>query len=124
MKNNETHKSNLLTIDVQEKPSTIEIMFSGKSTEREPGHFITPILLESLQYSSKFNKRVVMNFESLEYMNSSTITPLIRILENAKDKTCSISINYKKSKKWQELCFSALKIFETKDRRIQIKGME
>jgi len=63
-----------------------------------------------------------MNFLKLEYMNSSTITPIIRMLESTKKSTENISILYDKSKKWQDLCFTALKIFETKDSRIKITG--
>lgn len=122
MSNIETYTSNLLTLEVEENGSTIAIRFKGKSTEREPGTFILPILLDALHNSIKYDKKIVMNFESLEYMNSSTITPLIKILENAKDNTSSISLIYRKSKKWQELSFSALKIFETKDQRIEISG--
>jgi hypothetical protein len=124
MSNIETYRSNKLSIDVEENNSTIDIKFSGKSTEREPENFIAPILVESIQNSEKFNKNIIINFSSLEFMNSSTITPLIKILETAKDNSTSLSIIYKKSKKWQELSFSALKIFETKDHRIEIKGIE
>jgi hypothetical protein len=31
---------------------------------------------------------------------------------------------YDKSLKWQELNFSAIEIFQTKDQRIQIKGID
>lgn len=122
MSNIETYTGNLLKIEIEENDSTIGIRFLGKSTDREPGNFIYPILQDSLQNSLKYNKKLVMDFISLEYMNSSTITPLIRILESAKNNTSSMSIFYKRSKKWQELCFSALKIFETSDKRIEITG--
>lgn len=122
MSNIKTHTSNLLTIEVEEIDTIIEIRFKGRSIEREPGSFISPILLESLQKGIESNRRVRINFESLGYMNSSTITPLLKILENLQKSQSSISILYKKSKKWQELCFSALKIFETRDKRIEIVG--
>jgi len=122
MSNIETYNSNLLTIEVEESHSGIVIKFKGKSTERDPSQFLSPILLESFQNSKKFGKKIVMDFQELGYMNSSTITPIIRILENANDMQSTISILYKKSKKWQDLCFSALKIFETKDHRIEIIG--
>lgn len=118
----ETYTSGLLQIEIGENDSSIEITFLGKSTEREPGKFITPILSEVIQNSRKYNKGVSMNFLRLEYMNSSTITPIIRILENTKKSAENISILYDKTKKWQELCFTALKIFETKDGRIKITG--
>lgn len=122
MSHMETYTSGLLIIEVEESDSTIEITLLGKSTEREPGKFITPILAEIIQNSRKYNKAIALNFSRLDYMNSSTITPIIRILESTKKGNENISILYDKSKKWQELCFTALKIFETKDSRIKITG--
>lgn len=122
MSNVETYTSNMLSIEVKETQSDINITFKGKSIERDPSVFISPILKESLQNSKKFNKMIIMNFQELEYMNSSTITPIIKTMEKANDMNSSILIEYKKSKKWQDLCFSALKIFETKDKRIEITG--
>jgi len=122
MSNVETYTSHLLTIEVEENHNEINITFKGKSTERDPSVFITPIMTESLHNSKKFSKKIMMDFRELEYMNSSTITPIIKIMENANDLNSSVSILYKKTKKWQDLCFSALKIFETKDHRIEITG--
>lgn len=122
MSNVETYSSSMLTIEVEENHKEINIIFKGKSTERDPSVFITPILTESVHNSKKFSKKIMMDFRELEYMNSSTITPIIKIMENANELNSSISIQYKKSKKWQDLCFSALRIFETKDHRIEITG--
>jgi hypothetical protein len=69
------------------------------------------------------NKRIIMDFQRMSYMNSSTITPIIKILERAKNGMTKITIFYQKSLKWQELNFSALEIFKTKDNRLEIKGL-
>jgi len=122
MPNVEMHSSNLLNIEVTEDLENISISLTGRSIDENPGEFIIPILSDVLQDSRNYNKMIIMDFFGLEYMNSSTITPFTKILERAKVEGDSISIIYNNSKKWQELCFSALKIFETKDKRIQIKG--
>jgi hypothetical protein len=57
-------------------------------------------------------------------MNSSTITPIIKVLERAKRGTTPISLLYQRAVKWQDLSFSALGIFETKDRRVTIEGLD
>lgn len=123
MSNIEKYINNQLTIEVEENGSEINIRFRGKSTERDPSTFISPILAESMQNSARFGKKVIIDFRELEYMNSSTITPIIKTLEGAGGTASVISVVFKKSKKWQELCFSALRIFETKDHRIEITGM-
>jgi hypothetical protein len=119
----ETFVSNLLKLELEEKKDAIKISWSGKSIDREPGKFITPILVNAIRRSSGLNKKIILDFRELAYMNSSSITPVIKILERAKRGRTQIRVVYRKSLKWQDLSFSALEIFRTKDRRVEIKGM-
>ena len=122
MKKKETFGNELLKIEVIEKDDAIEIKWIGKSTNRSPSKFITPILVNVLKVSSENDKRIVLDFRGLDYMNSSTITPIIKVLERAKKGKNQVSVIYNKSLKWQDLNFSALKLFETKDKRVEIIG--
>ena len=123
MKKPELFTNRFLTIQVIEHENTIDVRWEGKSIDREPSKFISPILVKVLEMASDLNKRIIMDFQSMSYMNSSTITPIIKILERAKKGMTKITIFYQKSLKWQELNFSALKIFKTKDNRLEIKGL-
>lgn len=123
MKKPELFTNKLLTIQVVEHENTIDVRWEGKSVDREPSKFISPILVKVLGMASGLNKRIIMDFQSMSYMNSSTITPIIKILERAKKGMTKITIFYQKSLKWQELNFSALKIFKTNDNRLEIKGL-
>jgi len=122
MKKQESYGNELLRIEVTEKDDSIEIKWTGKSTNRSPSKFITPILVNVLKVSSEHDKRIVLDFRSLDYMNSSTITPIIKVLERAKKGKTQVSVIYSKTIKWQDLNFSALKLFETKDKRVEIIG--
>ena len=113
-----------LKLEVLENFETIHVDWIGKSTERNPGAFLTPILLKILKDGSDSNKRIVMDFRNLQYMNSSTITPIIKVLERAGKSNKHLTVLYDKSLKWQELNFSAIEIFQTKDQRIQITGIQ
>lgn len=123
MKQPEIFESGLLKITVQENETQIDVKWNGKSVERDPSTFITPILLNVLKLSSSSKKAIKMDFTELEYLNSSTITPIIKILERAKRGDNYLTVIYKKSLKWQDLSFSALEIFQTQDRRVEIKGL-
>ncbi len=123
MDNTINHSSGLLNITIREEDTSIFVNWTGKSTDREPGKFITPILVDAIKKSSEKNKRVVIDFRELSYMNSSTITPLIKILERAKRGSTPVTVYYNKSLHWQDLSFSALEIFITKDQRVEIKGL-
>jgi hypothetical protein len=117
-----THTNDLLKIEVDEKKDSIILKWTGKSTAREPGNFIIPILTDAMKKAGE-KIPVILDFSGLEYMNSSTMTPVSKILEKAKSGESRIIIHYRKEVNWQELNFSALKIFETKDKRIEITGL-
>ena len=119
----EKYTNKYLTIEVIEHESTIDVNWEGKSIDREPSKFVSPILVKVLEMASALNKRIIMDFQSLSYMNSSTITPIIKILDRVKNGMTKITITYQKKLKWQELNFSALEVFRTEDNRLEIKGL-
>ncbi|OHD71954.1 MAG: hypothetical protein A2W19_02170 [Spirochaetes bacterium RBG_16_49_21] len=123
MENTVTHKSNLLTLQVEENETAIIIKWIGKSADRTPGIFINPILNDAFEKTSNNNKELIMNFTDLEFLNSSTVAPIVKILDRAKRGSNRLTIEYSRSLNWQELSFSALIVFQTKDKRIQIKGI-
>ncbi|XDD51640.1 hypothetical protein AB3N59_07885 [Leptospira sp. WS92.C1] len=100
----------------------IEVRWLGKSVQRNPSQFIIPALSDVMKRGMDQNKAVIWDFRQLEYMNSSTITPVIKTLEMVKKGSGTVKLIYNKAKKWQDLSFSALRIFETKDGRIQVVG--
>ncbi len=116
------YENGLLTINVTEDDPSITAKWSGRSVERVPGVFLTPILVRLVNHAGDVDKRLVLDFKSLLYMNSSTITPIIKILERGKRGTAQITVRYDASKKWQDLSFSALTIFRTKDKRVDLQG--
>jgi len=119
----EKYTNTHLSIEVIEHETTIDVKWEGKSIDREPGKFISPILVKVLEMASALNKRIFMDFQSLSYMNSSTITPIIKILDRAQKGMTQITITYQKALKWQELNFTALEVFRTEDNRLEIKGL-
>ena len=117
------YTNGLLNIVVSEEGASITVIWSGKSVDREPSKFITPILVRLVKRCSEQNKRLVLDFRHLSYMNSSTITPIIKILERARRGSTQVTVLYDGDLKWQELIFSALTIFTTKDDRVELQGI-
>jgi hypothetical protein len=117
------YKNEGLTLEVREDERAIDVSWIGKSTAREPGTFLSPILTDVLKQSKAANAAISMDFRQLEYMNSSTITPVIRMLNEAKRGDTRVAILYQDKLRWQELSFSALRIFQTDDKRIEIRGV-
>jgi hypothetical protein len=109
---------------VSEDHDEISVRFSGKSLLKDPGAFMMPIFLDLLAKSNEGERRVILDFRKLAHMNSSTLTPLIKILERARLGKLRLAVVYHKSMKWQDISFFALTIFQTPDLRIEIRGDE
>lgn len=124
MEYNRTFVNDQLKIEIAEDDKKVTLRFLGKSILRDPNEFLLPILLQTLTDANSADKRIVMDFRDLTYMNSSTLTPVIKILERARVGEGWITVGYKKSLKWQDISFSALTIFQTQDRRIEIAGLD
>ncbi len=112
-----------LTLELDEREAEISLTWRGRSVAREPSQFLLPILTRAIESGERTGKTVVMDFRALEYLNSSTITPVIRVLEIAKRGTVSLSIIYDAALKWQALSFSALYLFQSLDGRVVVKPL-
>jgi len=120
----ESYVHDQLELTSTEDESSLTIRFSGKSILRDPAEFMMPILITALQSVTSSDKRLVLDFRELAYMNSSTLTPIIKVLEKARLGASKVTALYKKNVKWQSISFSALSIFKTPDARIEITGVE
>jgi hypothetical protein len=119
----ETFTSRALTLEVVEEQAGITVTWRGRSTARDPAEFLIPILTRALDRAMEMKLPLVLDFRALEYFNSSTITPVVRLMEETKRRGASMVVNYDKKLRWQELSFSALQVFHTGDQRIRILGV-
>ncbi|MDP3151952.1 MAG: hypothetical protein Q8N23_04745 [Archangium sp.] len=119
----QTFQQHTLTLELHDEGEAISLVWSGRSSSREPGVFIVPVLSRALELGRSQNKPLLLDFQSMAYMNSSTITPIIRLLGKAMRTANKVCVIYKKELKWQELSFTALEVFQTPDQRIEIRGV-
>ena len=120
----QTYTHDQLRVDVSRENGIIFVRFHGKSMLHDPNDFLMPILLRTLGEANTERKRLQLDFRSLAYMNSSTMTPVIKVLEQARVGDGMVTVMYSKTLKWQDISFSALVIFQTPDGRIDIQGAE
>jgi hypothetical protein len=119
----ETFISHALTLSVTEDKTAVSVVWKGRSTARDPAEFLIPILTKALDRAAELRCPLSLDFRAIEYFNSSTITPVVRLMEEAKRRGASLIIHYDKKLRWQELSFSALQVFHTGDQRIRIVGV-
>lgn len=116
------YSENALTIEIVDTPGEVHVIWRGGSMDREPGRFILPILHRAIEKGGRGERRIVMDFRGMDYMNSSSFTPLVKILAEAGSNSHRVLVVFDRQKKWQELNFRALKVFETKDGRVAFRG--
>lgn len=117
----ETLTEGSLTIEQTVSAEAVSLVWRGKSNDREPGRFLMPLLTAAMEQAQSSARPLVLDFSALEYMNSSTFSPLVKALESANRAGLSVKILYAKSRRWQQLSFSALRAFATPDGRISFR---
>jgi hypothetical protein len=112
-----------LKIEIEESAFMVKMSWIGSCSMKNPSLFLDPIINDIYEKSWKQAKQIVFDFTKSRYMNSSAIIPIIKILKIVRDSRGSVQVHYLKSEKWQQTLLSELKIFETPDKRIRIKGV-
>ncbi len=111
-----------LAIEIEEAPDAVRLVWSGKSRDRDPAQFLAPLFARVLERVRGDGRRVVLDFRAVDYMNSSTFPPVLKLVDEAKQAGLSVTLEYATARRWQELSFSALRAFETPDGRIRVHG--
>ena len=111
-----------LHLEAHEGHGELRLGWRGRSADREPGRFLVPVLTQLIDACGKRAARLCLDFSALEYMNSSTFTPVVKAIDAARRGGVSIALEYSQAKKWQALSFSALRTFETSDGRVAVLG--
>ncbi len=111
-----------LTLELTESAGELRLTWRGKSADREPGRFLIPVLTAALERARDASLPLVLDFRELDYMNSSTFTPVVKALDESRRLSVPIVLEYALHRRWQALSFSALRTFETLDGRIKVHG--
>jgi hypothetical protein len=111
-----------LTLELVRSGSELRVAWQGKSADREPGRFLVPVLAEAIEQARVAGVTLVLDFRALDYMNSSTFTPVVKAIGDARKAGIPVVLEYSLERKWQALSFSALRTFETLDGRVQVQG--
>lgn len=93
----------------------LDLFWRGKSNDRHPARTVVPYVTEALAIAKAEQAVVSLHFETVEHMNSSTITAIIQIIQEARTRATPLVIVFDGSKTWQRLSFEALTIFAKDD---------
>lgn len=93
----------------------------GKSDARDPSSIINPYIRSI--FDRLKGKALEIKFERLQYMNSSTVPPIIQLIKILEENGVQSTITYSKNSKWQLASFKALEtIVRTMD-NVSVRGV-
>lgn len=116
-------KTSDLVIEVREDPTppTLVLSWRGRSADRYPGRVLGPFFAEALDRAAEGGAAVEMRFHALEHFNSSTITAVIELIQDARARGVRLVIAYDGAVKWQRLSFDALRVFNRGDALMELR---
>jgi hypothetical protein len=106
--------------DAPDKP--IDLFWRGRSIERYPVRTVVPYVSAVLSRAKSQGVPVRLHFETIEHMNSSTITAVIQIIQEARSHETRLEIVFDRDKSWQKLSFEALAVFLKGDGLLELVG--
>jgi hypothetical protein len=100
----------------------IDLFWRGRSLERHPAQTVVPYVSGIIQQAAVQNAIVRLHFETIELMNSSTITAVIQIIRDARTRKTRLEIVFDRSLDWQRLSFDALSVLLQGDDLLRLVG--
>lgn len=100
----------------------VDLFWRGKSNDRHPARTVVPYVAEVLAAAQAQQTSVRLHFETIEHMNSSTITAIIQIIQDARTRGTQLVIVFDPTRNWQKLSFEALGVFVKDDRMLRLVG--
>ena len=99
----------------------IRLLWQGRSNDRRPSRILDPYFDTVLSAARARGVPVELHFEEVEHFNSATITSIIQVIQDARNRGVRMVIFFDPSLKWQKLSFDALRVFSRKDGLLEIR---
>jgi len=109
-----------LKITISETEDSLIMIWKGSSDSANPGDDLNPYFQDNVVNFQ--NKKLMIDFSELEYMNSSTVPPIIKLIGLLNSKNITTTIIYLKDSNWQRTSFKALESIVKSMNNIEVTG--
>lgn len=109
-----------LKVEVVMTRSSVKLCWLGRSVERDPAKSLAPFFGSIEQQLG--DRSVELDFRSLEFMNSSTVKPILMFCQSASTKARAVSVRYDSQKTWQRLSFGLLRAVSSTWKNVTVEG--
>ena len=96
-----------LTIRITASNEAVTITWEGISEIEDPETELSPFLIRLIPAHKE--QKVVIDFRTLEYMNSATLQPILQLIKELDAKAIDTEMRYDKAVEWQRITFRCLK---------------
>ncbi len=110
-----------LQINIEEKNEKVVMKWLGKSRDRDPGLLLYPYFNDVINEMN--NKELIIDFIKLEYMNSSTVPPILKLFKLLEEHNITTQILYDSQSGWQCASFKALSTIADTLKNVNIDGV-
>ncbi|HKO92306.1 MAG TPA: hypothetical protein VJU61_14180 [Polyangiaceae bacterium] len=110
-----------LTIESVERDNQLVLRWLGRSETKDPSQTLQP-LMDSVINAIESVKSVEFDFRSLDYMNSSTIRPILKLLQTASGRAANVHVRYDAGKTWQRMSFLAIGVALASLSNVKVSG--
>ncbi|GBC61881.1 hypothetical protein DENIS_2843 [Desulfonema ishimotonii] len=110
-----------LFINVNRSGDRTLMSWVGQSSDRNPSLTLNSYL-DSLVDDLKGRGELTIRFSQLEYMNSSTVPPIIQFMKKLDAGDVKTVITYNPASKWQSASFKALETLTMMMRNVTVRG--
>jgi hypothetical protein len=97
-------------------------VWHGRSVDRDPNATLGPYLSRAVSFAKTRGGSVEMRFESVQHVNSATVTAIIQGIQVARSLGVKLVVVYDQELKWQRIGFGALQLFVKGDGLLELRG--
>jgi len=110
-----------LKIEVTEANNIVNVSWIGKCRTLNPEHVLDTYLAQLIQFVK--GKSVIVTFDKLESMNSSTVPPLLTFIKTLEENRIESQFLYDDKEDWQRASFKPLSVIAGKYEFVKITGL-
>ena len=110
-----------LSIEVGGTPEGLELVFRGASNSRNPGEALRAYFKVALAEAATRRAKLELHFEHLIQFNSSTVSVLLHLVDDAAAQGVAMTYFYNGSQRWQAHNFESISLLKREVKGFGVK---
>lgn len=108
-----------LAIVLSETDSDVTLHWHGSSDSRDPGEFLEPVFQKTTRRLK--GRPLTLDFSHLEFMNSSTVSPIISLLKTLNGKQMRVRVVFGREE-WQQVHVRCMRTITRTLQHVEVLG--